>query len=490
MSLAQRSIISVSWNIFANVIALVVLFFRSVLLARLLPVDVFGIYAFASSLVTLTGIIPSFGMGGAFLHRAPETSNESETANVHFTLKLIFTCLWAGLLLIVTVTFTEGDIRTTLFLLIITRTGLELTQTPELIFYRRVDHRRLAIIRTVNAIATTIVAVGLAIWGVTLWAILATDIVQTVITMTLLFFWKPVWYPRLAWSTPLVRYFLNFGRRNLVASILVTALDRIDDLWTGSFLGQTPLGYYSRAYTFATYPRQVVALPFNLVTGGTYAELKEKRLALSKAFFLINAVLLRIGFMFAGILTLVAPEFIRLLIGVQWLPMLDVFRLMLVFTLLDPINVTVVNLFIAVGRPELVVRIRLIQLIVLVGGLFLLGPLWGITGVALAVNTMLITGIVMLLSKAKTYVDFSIIKLFFSPAVALTLSLLITYGTIGILDQNYSDWLTGFIKLVEFTVVYVGTLLIMEKNQMWAVINLLTNQFDLRSFAGFSKLFS
>ena len=38
-------------------------------------------------------------------------------------------------------------------------------------------------------------------------------------------------------------------------------LNEIDDLWAGFFLGNTPLGFYSRAYVSSTYPRQIIATP-------------------------------------------------------------------------------------------------------------------------------------------------------------------------------------------------------------------------------------
>ena len=67
MSLAERTVASVSWNIGANLIKIGVLFARSVLLARLLPIEAFGVYTLATSIVTFSGILPNFGMGGAFL---------------------------------------------------------------------------------------------------------------------------------------------------------------------------------------------------------------------------------------------------------------------------------------------------------------------------------------------------------------------------------------------------------------------------------------
>ena len=106
-NLARRSIASVGWNAGASVITITVLFVRSVLLARLLPVDVFGVYAGVGALIALTVVLPNFGMGAAFLHRAPETEDEERAAAVHFTLKLIFTLLWAAAMIAWGMIFTQ-----------------------------------------------------------------------------------------------------------------------------------------------------------------------------------------------------------------------------------------------------------------------------------------------------------------------------------------------------------------------------------------------
>ena len=145
-----------------------------------------------------------------------------------------------------------------------------------------------------------------------------------------------------------MRYYIAFGGRTVAASILEWLLGRADDLWLQLYSTPQALGYYARGYTFATYPRRIVAAPINSVIGGTYAELKEDRLRLSQAFFRTNALLVRSGFLVAGLLALTAPEFIRIVLGTKWMPMLDVFRLMLVFTLIDPIQAATSSLFVAV----------------------------------------------------------------------------------------------------------------------------------------------
>jgi O-antigen/teichoic acid export membrane protein len=250
-----------------------------------------------------------------------------------------------------------------------------------------------------------------------------------------------------------------------LAQLLERALDRVDDLWTGSRLGGLSLGFYSKAYEFATYPRRVLSRSINVVATGTYAELKEDRLRMSKAFFRTNAFLVRSGFLFGGLIALAAPEFIRLVLGEKWLPMMGAFRLMLVFTLLDPIKVTVADLFTAVGRPEQVVRARVLQLLVLIVGLISLEPWFGIAGVALAVDLMLVVGIAALLRHARTHVDFSLRRLFLAPALALVLGLLLGLGTRAVPGLAGSDWLSGSVKTVVFSAVYSIVLLLLEFRQ-------------------------
>jgi len=465
MNLVQRSITSATWNAVANWSTMLILFARTILLSQLLPVRIFGIYALATSWVRLSAVLPSFGMGAAFIHRSEETEDEEEAAAVHFTLKLLFTIIWAAALIAGALLWTSGPLRVALIWLTLTIGGIEAAQTPRLLLTRRVVHQRLAGQQVVNTVATTAVALYLAWRGAGLYALLATDLVALIVTYVTFYGWRAVWRPRLRWSPRIIRYFLSFGRRSMLAEGLLQALNRIDDIWTGFFLGDTSLGYYSRAYTFATYPSQILASPLNAVAGGTYAELKKDALRLSRAFFRTNAFLIRSGFLLAAILALIAPEFIRLGPGAKWLPMLTAFRLMLVFTLLDPIKVTVANLFIAVGKPEMVVRARLLQLVALVAGLFLLGNLWGISGVAVAVDFMLICGIGLLLWQARRYVSYSIKALFTAPLIALAFGLAVTAGILSLSGPLTNDWISAGVKTATFSVVYGGLLLLLERKR-------------------------
>lgn len=476
MNLARRSVASITWNAVASVVQVGVGVVRSILLARWLSVEVFGVYNMATSIVRLSAVVFGFGMNEAFLHRAAETEDEDHAAAVWFTLKLILSSVWFILIGLGAFQFAEGPDRIALLVIALAQWGMALTAVPRQILVRRVVHRRLALLQSVDLLLSAIVAIFLASRGVGLWALLCTDIVTIILSVYFLYIRQPVWRPYLAWSPSTVRYFLSFGSRSLLAQELLHALDRLDDLWTGAYLGRAALGYYSRAYAFATYPRTVLATSVNKVAGGTYAELAKNRKRLSRAFFRTNAFLVRSGFFLGGLMALVAPELIRLLLGTKWLPMLTAFRLMLIFTLLDPIKITVANLFVAVGQPDEIVKARLIQLAVMIIGLFSLGLTQGIAGVALSVDIMLVVGVAVLLWQARSHVDFSFWTLFSAPAIALILSMIAARAAIMLPGILGSPWRTGFVKMVVFTVGYSTTLVVLERRQLLRMLSFLTDE--------------
>ncbi len=470
--LLKQSVTSSAYNVTANIFQVVLLFGRSIILARLLNPQTFGTYALASSIVHLTRPLAIFGLGGALLYRTPE--GQEETARrVHFTLTASLGIVWTVLLAAGAELFAPPDTRVALWVVTGAAFATLMTRTPRTLLTKRVWFRRLAFLQAITAVATTAVAVGMAWYGLGLWSLLTTDIVSAALALLIFYGIRPVWRPRLGWASAIARDFLRFGSQVFMGGLLSQALDRVDDIWTGIALGDTPLGFYSRAYRFANYPRILLAKPLNQVVAGTYAQVKDHRKRLSKTFFRVNAAIVRVDFLLAGLLTLIAPEFIRIGLGSRWLPMLDAFRLMLLYTLLDPIKVTTANVITAAGAPERVVRARAIQLGVFLLGLVTMGPLWGIAGVALAVDLMLMLGMGILFWEARRFVDFDLRRLFAAPTLALVVGMGAARTAILIPGVLGSPWRTGGVKFLVFSPLYVGLLLLLEKDQ----INLLLNAF-------------
>lgn len=472
MNLANRSVRSVAWATIANALYLGMSLVRSVLLARWLPIEIFGIYAAARAFVEITKVIPDLGMDGAFLHRAPEVEDEEKAAAMHFTLKVVLTTSWIVCLAAYLFLFPSQFDALALTIILGTVVTSHFTQTASLLLARRIVYRRLSLLQVTNGAITLIVGLVLG-WSynqtgrsdLALWALLSSHVITAVLNVFFLYLWKPVWRPRLTWDSHIVRYFIGFGGRNFVGILLLQIIDRIDDLWTKFYIGDVGLGLYSRAYTFATYPRELVARPVAQVSTGTYAALKHDRQRLSQAFFRTNAFLVRAGFLTGGVLFLIAPEFIHLVLTDKWMPMLNVFRLMLLFTLLDPLKTSVTQVMVSMGYAERSIPARVVQLLVLITGLYIFGSSGGIEGVAIAVNVMLLVGMVMLFWQAKEYVDFSIRKLFLVPLLSLAIAIAGGWvlSTVYLLDLL--NWISLGTKTAVFMIIYFVLLFLLERNE-------------------------
>jgi len=479
--LAKRSLISVTWRSAVSWGGRLILLTRAILLARLLPVDVFGVVAFASTINTFASTLTEFGKSNAFLSNTEETENENKTAANFLTLSLAFGLVVSFLMIVGAMVFADGFLRIALIVLAVVSFINQVLIIPKRILVRRVQHRRLAVIDILSVLISSAIALALAISGQELWALLSIGISTSLIEIIMLYVWRPVWRVKLGRDGRTLRYLLNIGSRYFLSNLLSIALDRIDDLYVGAVLGTTELGFYSKAYNFAIYPRQILAEPVKSVAVGVYFQLAQQREKLSRAFFRINALMIRSGFYIAGLLILIAPTLINLLLGAKWLPMLNVFRLMVVFTLFDPVKNLVESLYISLGEANQLVLTRVLQLLVLIIGIILLGPVYGNLGVAVAVDIMVVFGIAFSLRFIRKYVDFSAYRLFSVPLVGTIIGVLVVgyIGNFWILPSM--NWTYILSVGMMYSAFYFGFLFLLEKSLILSLTRYLFTIFNKKS---------
>lgn len=463
-SLAGKVVRGSAYSVSASVVTLILGFARAILLARLLAPSHFGVVALAMFYIGLISQLRALGLDQAVIHH----QNSEETfLSTYFTLRIV-TSVAALLLLAAVAPFLAWFYpRAPLFLwVLLALVGVEVvrafTYTQESILRKELAFRQLAITDVVASVSMTVVAPLLAWFGFGVWALVAEQ--ATGILMRFIMTWVvfPRWHPRFGWDKDIAKWFWRYGRSVWGAANLNFALDRFDDFWIGTFLGKTPLGYYSRAYEFARYPRRVVANPLSSVFMPVFARLQHDRSNLSRSFYRAAYIILRTGVLVAGAFALIMPEFIHLVIGDKWFPMLLAFRLMLIYTLLDSLLMLSGNLLLAVGRPQVLEKVLFVQAIFFIPAVILGARIWGINGVAVAADGMLVVGAVAMYFQLKRIVDFSLFQLVFWPVV-----LFLPSWACGLyLEVKWhpdSVWLLAGSKLLVFVVLYVVLLSVVER---------------------------
>jgi len=465
-SLSTQALWGSVYTIGASVVTLTLGFLRSVLLARLLLPEHFGVVALALFYIGLAAQLRGLGLDMALIHH--QEADES-FLRTYFTLRLGLDVLAFSLLLIL-VPFLQkaypqmSGFSAVLAVLIFVYFLSNLSQVQETFIRKNLAFRQLAVTDVVASVTMTIVAPLLAWLGWGMWALVAEQL--SGIGMRFILTWWPFrqWKPGLGWEKQTIRWFWEYGKPTWVASNLSYLLDRFDDFWIGTALGKTPLGLYSRAYEFAHYPRRVLANPLVTVFTPVFARLQHDRLRLSQAFFRSAYVILRSGFLVAGAFGLVMPEFIHYVIGDKWLPMLMTFRLMLVYTALDPLVMLMGNMMLAVGYPRELRKSTVAQTLFFIPAVILGARFWGINGVALAADGMLLMGAAWLYRPLREMVDFSFSRLVAWPALALS----VAWGG-GLLVETLAGrlpWEALVFKLGIFLLLFGAFLLALERNDL------------------------
>ncbi len=447
-------------------------FARSILLARLLLPEHFGVVALALFFVSLAGQLRGLGLDRALLHRQ---TTQGSVYGTYLTLKLALT--GGGTLLLILLApwiarfYPQQPLLAPVMIALAGITFLgALNQIQETLLGMTLNFRALALTNVGASVVMTVVAPYLAWRGWGAWSLVA-ELGSGILTRSFL-----VWGPlrvgalRLRFNITEARWFWRYGRANWVGTNVGFLLDRFDDFWVGTTLGKTPLGFYAKAYEFARYPRRLLANPLVSVLAPVFARLQDERLHLSQAYFRLMSLLVRSGFLVGGLAVLLAPEFVFYVLGAKWMPMVRTFQLMIVYVLLDPLLMATNNLLMAVGAPQAVARARLGQLAFFVPAV-VLGARWGgIEGVALAADGMLVVGGVLLHRAVRHHVDYSVLRLFGWPVVGGGLGTLLALAWVGTDGVSHPQPLTvAAVKAGAYAAALGLVLLAAERRELWSM---------------------
>ncbi len=419
-SIAEQTVRGSFYTVLASGVTIILGFVRAVLLARFLLPEHFGTVALAMVFVILGNRLRSLGLQIAILHKQDDHGPYYVTFfTLHTLLILISSVLYIGIAPFIARFYPDQRELAPVMVALIVITGVgAMNQIQEALLRVHLRFDRLALTNVASAMAMFLVAPYLAWRGWGVWSLVAQE--GSGILMRAILVWGPwrVGAVRFGVDKGAARWLIRFGAANWVGANTNYVLERFDDFWVGTALGNVALGFYNRAYEFARYPRRLIATSLVTVMTPVFARLQDDAVNLSKAFFRVMSLLVRVGLVVGGLILLLTPEFVHYVLGPKWDPMILTLQLMTLYMVLDPLVIMSSNLFYAVGQPEVVARVRLVQLGFFVPAVVGGAKVAGINGVALVADFMLLIGLLLNLRHARHVVTFSLWRMVGWPLVA------------------------------------------------------------------------
>lgn len=221
-----------------------------------------------------------------------------------------------------------------------------------------------------------------ALAGQGYWALVVQQGVSVAVG-TIFLWWRSGWLPGPPRWVSGIGQSLSFGGSMTVSNLLMYFNHNIDVILLGRKFGDVVVGLYSRAQGLLSKPLDQVLPPIMSVAVPMLS-----RLAPNPQRFKVASFRLIQMACFGGCLLVMntmptADWIVRLILGEQWTATADIFRILALFGLLEPLAYLLGAMLVASGKPAAMAQWRLVTTVAVVFS-FLVGLRWGAIGIAVS----------------------------------------------------------------------------------------------------------
>ena len=357
----------------------------TIILARLLTPNDFGVVAIALIFITYADVITDLGVAQAIVFLPPDRRRNDAAVMVCLAVSGTFVAI-ALLLAPLAASFfghpeITGMIRVLSLALLVRASG----QVPDALLRKNLRFKPRTVAEIGRALGQGLVSIALALLAFGPWAIVAGYLIGCAIWSTLL--WISVGYrPGSSfWRVRGVglRPMLAFGLPAAGTALLLCLVFNIDYLIVGRMLGATALAYYTLAFRI---PELVIISVFNVlsvVAFPLFSRIREDRGRLHTGYLVGLRVQAIYGIAVGVGLAMAAPTVVQVLFGSRWNAAIVPLEAIALYAAFRSIGMGPHEAFRGIGRPDLLVKLSLLRLAVVAGAL-LIGVRYGIDGVSWA----------------------------------------------------------------------------------------------------------
>ena len=331
---------------------LVVRLASTVVLARLLTPDAYGLTAMVTVVTGFVGLFKSLGLATATI-QAPRLS-ERELSGLYWINALIgVVAMLLTLVLAPAMSWFYAEPRVAPLM-----AGLSVTflfggfaVQPAALLRRRLQFASIAAIELAAVAVGAVTAVLLARAGAGPWALVA-GVVSTelsnLVLVSVVVDWKPM---RPSFNTSL-GHLLGLGRDLTMFNVLNYWARNLDNFLIGRFWGAAELGLYGRAYQLLLLPLQQVTTPLAPVAIAALSRLQQDGPRFRSAYVRILEKVSIVCMPLTTFLFFNAREVVALVLGTKWLEVAPIFAALAAAAIVQPISATFIWLLVSQGRRQ------------------------------------------------------------------------------------------------------------------------------------------
>lgn len=349
-----------AWSLLSRLLGQGMVLVSTVVLARVLSRDDFGVAAYAITLIAIFGSVPALGLGPALIvHGRDERS--------------LSTGFWLGLVAGVLGFMVVWLLAPMSTLIFEDERAVDVTRALGLVFpieslrsvhgtvlSRRLAFRSRVVPELVQALVKGIASIWLAFTGWGAMALIAGTLAGALASVPA--YWVVSgWRPRHGPNLQDARRLLGYGGHVVGTNVLGATIRNLDYLVIGRVLGATALGLYVIGFRLPDLLVRQLCRILSQVLLPVYARLGRSPEELNGAFEATLRYLVALTAPISIGMALVARPAVEALFGVDWIDAASIVTPIAIYTLLISVSFNVGDAFKALDRPDLLMRLSVFR---------------------------------------------------------------------------------------------------------------------------------
>lgn len=336
---------------------------KVVILAHLLPPAEFGLLGIGFLVLAVFEHFSQLGIDHALIQRKEESVDEY--LDTTWILQIARGALLATVMFLVAPYAAGwfGEPRATDVIRVLGLGPLLLgLKNPGVVYFRKnlQFHRRFVQILS-GTFVNFFVAVGLGVLLGNVWALVAGTVAGNLTSLAASYVLHD-YRPRLRFDLGRAGELVDYGKWIFGSSVTQFLTRQGDDVFVGWLLGATPLAFYQMAYRFSNAPATELTSVVNSVTFPSLSGVQDDHQKLRAGYFRTLRLTSFLALPAAVGVAVVAPTFVRALLGDQWLPTVPVMQALAVWGAFRAVDANNGPVYYTLSRPDIDLRLGVVRI--------------------------------------------------------------------------------------------------------------------------------
>ncbi len=359
------------WSAVENVTRLGVTFVVSIILARLLSPEEYGLIGILTIFIAIFNAIVDSGFTNALIRKQDATDADYSTV---FYTNLVLSVFLATTLFCcakpIAVFFERPELvsLTQVMSSVVVINALAIVQRARTT--KAIDFKTQTKITFISSIGSGVIGIAMAYMDYGVWALVGQQISNQLLST--IFFWiYNKWMPKLIFSWVSFKEMWAFGSKLLVSGLIDTAWKEVYQVVIGKCYSPATLGLYTRAKQFADLCSSNLTSVVQRVSYPVLSSIQDDRIRLKSAYQrVIKTTMLPTFVLMLGMAACAEPM-IQVLIGEQWIECVPMLQIICTYGMLYPLHALNLNMLQVQGRSDLFLKLEIIKKIIAIGPLLL-----------------------------------------------------------------------------------------------------------------------